>query len=62
MGRCQILSCRTHSKAGQLMCRAHWFALPKPLRAAIGDSWRRRDMAAYRANVGEAVKFITGEG
>lgn len=48
-------------KRGQLMCRAHWFALPKPLRQAINATWRGRQFQAYLANVREAERLLKAD-
>lgn len=45
-------------KRGQLMCRAHWFALPQPLRRAINATWRGRQWKSYLKNVREADRLL----
>jgi hypothetical protein len=45
-------------KRGQLMCRSHWFAIPKALRLAINATWRGREFRAYLANVREAERLL----
>lgn len=55
---CAAARCREAVKPGMLMCREHWFALPKGLRSTIGHSWRARRMRDYAASVEAAVNFI----
>lgn len=53
---------------GRFLCRAHWFALPKPLRDAIWATWRayqqalaegRRDaFEVWRRNTEEALRYL----
>lgn len=35
-----------------LMCRPHWFTLPRPLRDQVWRTWRRAFNAEYRRGVG----------
>ncbi len=37
---CAATGCRLDVKRGQLMCKAHWLALPNPLRDRIWETWR----------------------
>jgi hypothetical protein len=63
MSKCPHPACEKQAKPGQLACREHWFALPKPLRDAIWETWRNRardGMRAWSANVLEARKFWAG--
>jgi hypothetical protein len=41
----------------KVFCRPHWFGLPKPLRDAIWDAYRRRDRSASLHNIMEAVRW-----
>ena len=41
-----------------LMCRDHWFALPKPLRDTIWESFRGHQWTIYREAVAEAKDYI----
>jgi hypothetical protein len=61
MRACRIKGCDAGAKAGQLMCRAHWYQVPHPLRQAINATWKSRDMSAYVSNVREAERVIIGE-
>ena len=54
--------CGERVKRGQLMCRSHWFAIPKALRRAINATWRGREYRAYLANVREAERLLREEG
>jgi len=57
---CTVTGCSEQTKPGHLMCRAHWYATPKPLRDGIREGWARRredGMRSYSANVLEARKF-----
>lgn len=63
MSACPAPGCGLDARPGQLACRGHWFALPKPLRDAIYDTWRRRrelGMGPYSANVMAAREFWAG--
>lgn len=44
MTRCPVPECSQPVKAGQLLCRTHWFRVPKRIR---DDVWRE-----YRADAG----------
>lgn len=37
---CPATGCTARVGRGQLMCRTHWFMVPKALRDAIWDAWR----------------------
>ncbi|WP_019833803.1 hypothetical protein [Sphingomonas sp. PR090111-T3T-6A] len=57
---CAVTGCDVPIRRGMLMCRAHWFATPKPLREAITDTWARRredGLGPWSTNVLEARKF-----
>ena len=47
-------------KRGQLMCRNHWFALPRPMRRAICAAARARRFRAYVAGLREAERWLRG--
>ncbi len=36
---CPAMGCTRRVGARQLMCRPHWFMVPKPLRDAVWDAW-----------------------
>ena len=65
---CAVASCGERVRPGQLMCKPHWFSLPKALRDDVWRTWRRvqrwagspidarlKEIAAYR----EAVRAAT---
>jgi hypothetical protein len=58
-GSCRVEHCSLDANPGQLMCRAHWFSLPKPLRDAIWDTCGS-DRRAYATNVRTALDLIGG--
>jgi len=62
--QCRANGCRERIPLGRLMCRTHWFALPRPLQRAINVTWRnvRRDREAYEDNVREAVRLLDAQG
>lgn len=43
-----------------LACKAHWFALPVPLRKRISQSWARQDLLEWAAARAEAVTLLGG--
>jgi hypothetical protein len=49
--------CRIGIPAGRLACAPHWRMLPAPLKAAISETYRRRDFKAYVKNVDEADRL-----
>jgi len=57
MRLCCHPTCQEPTKTGQLMCRSHWFGLPKPLRDAIWATWRSKDRVSWLKNVREAERF-----
>lgn len=64
MRRAPVQTCAAHRcsetvQRGMLMCRDHWFSLPRQLRSAIGHTWRARQMQAYAQNVQAALELIS---
>lgn len=55
---CDAPGCTVEVKRGILMCRPHWFSLPKQLQRAISDTWRSGQIRAWSANCLEARKFL----
>lgn len=55
---CDAPGCSVPVKRGMLMCRAHWFALPRHLRQAISESWAAKRIQDWSANCLEARNFI----
>lgn len=37
---CAVRRCTTPVERGKLMCKGHWFSVPKPLRSAVWRTWR----------------------
>jgi hypothetical protein len=42
---CPVPSCRKHIDPSRLMCRDHWYLVPKQLRDRIWATWRSGDGA-----------------
>ncbi len=61
VGRCVWHGCSAGRRRDQVMCKTHWFQLPKPLRDAIWDAYRRKDRAASIKNIMSAVRYSRGE-
>lgn len=57
--RCPKAGCTADVPHHMLACRTHWFELPKPLRDAIKQTYRR-DPEAHRRNIGEAIRMLAG--
>jgi hypothetical protein len=57
---CAANHCMERVRRGQLMCRRHWFQLPRDLRSAIMDSWSARHMQAYQEAVEAARDHLGG--
>lgn len=55
---CAADSCSAPVERGHLMCRQHWFALPRNLRERITHSNARRDTRAFERAVTEARDLI----
>jgi hypothetical protein len=52
LGECRC--CRKPIPRSQLACPPHWAMLPRPLKAAIMETYRAREWRAYVKNVDEA--------
>jgi hypothetical protein len=37
---CPAGDCSVQVRADRLMCRSHWYQVPRPLRAAVWATWR----------------------
>ncbi|MDH4743128.1 hypothetical protein OMP43_03745 [Sphingomonas sp. CBMAI 2297] len=55
---CHAPECAEEISCGKLMCRPHWFALPRPLRQAISSAWKERRLADWSANCLEARRLL----
>ncbi len=59
--RCRIPGCRGPVGARRLMCRPHWYQVPKQLRDQIWAAWRSGAgvlSPAYRQAVGQGVAAV----
>ena len=57
-GRCRIPGCPAQVGRLRLMCRRHWYRVPKPLRDQVWATWRSGEGLsgpAYRQAVAQAV-------
>ncbi len=54
---CDAPGCAVIVPRGKLMCRDHWFAVPRPLRQAITESWREKRIRDWSANCLEARNY-----
>lgn len=57
---CAADTCGNAVRPGMLMCRTHWFALPRDLQDRIKQTFARRDVDAYQAAVTTARDLIDG--
>lgn len=55
---CSAPGCDVAIPRGRLMCRDHWYALPRPLRLEITASWKARRLRDWSANCLEARRFL----
>jgi hypothetical protein len=61
MTTCHALGCLAAIPDSMLMCRRHWYMVPKPLRDAIWQSYRSGDRDAHLRNCAEAVRVIVAK-
>jgi hypothetical protein len=55
---CPVGTCRAPVGAGRLMCRPHWYQVPKRLRDQVWAAWHSGAgvfSPAYRSAVGQAI-------
>lgn len=59
MPKCAIDDCLEQITPDRLFCKAHWFATPKPIRAAVNRTWRdiAHDREAYREAREKAIQW-----
>jgi hypothetical protein len=60
--RCPVLGCDCVISATRLMCRAHWYQVPKQARDRIWSAWRSGAglfTPAYRQAVDEAIAAVS---
>lgn len=55
---CDAPGCDVVIPRGRLMCRSHWFQVPRQLREAINETWRSKAIRAWSANCLEARSFL----
>jgi hypothetical protein len=58
---CSAPGCSIEVPRGKLMCRPHWFALPRPLRTEINAAWREGRIRDWSANCLSARSFLAGD-
>jgi hypothetical protein len=56
--RCPVPGCTRHARAGQLMCRPHWAALPGAFRGAVLAAWQGGDGAGTPAHAAATAAAI----
>jgi len=54
-GRCPIPGCDEEIDPSRLMCRHHWYAVPRPLRNQVWATWRSGQGALSREHA-DAVR------
>jgi hypothetical protein len=58
---CPATGCTLNVSAGKLLCRSHWFTVPKALRDAVWDAWRGGIGAgspSHRAACADAIEAV----
>jgi hypothetical protein len=40
LGRCPVPGCRAQIDSSRLMCRSHWYLVPKQIRDRVWATWR----------------------
>lgn len=58
---CPATGCTRRVGSGMLMCRSHWFMVPKAQRDAVWDAWNRglgAGSAAHRDAILAAVEAV----
>lgn len=58
---CDAPGCAVEVRIGILMCRPHWFQLPRPLRDAINQSWAGGQIRAWSAHCLEARAYLNSK-
>ena len=58
MHDCKAEGCGVQVKDDLLMCRRHWYMVPKPLRDAVWETYRHGPRRAYVANVRQAIDAV----
>lgn len=57
---CAADGCGERVTPGKLMCRRHWFQLPRDMRAAILSAWSARRAEPYQEAVEAARNYLGG--
>ena len=58
---CPATGCTRDVPIDMLMCRSHWYMVPKPLRNAVWGAWQEGDGAGTRAHtaaIHAAIKSV----
>lgn len=56
--KCPVIGCTNQRSHDQLLCRGHWFSVPKELRDRIWNLYRSaQGSEAHRAAVFEAINL-----
>lgn len=58
MSKCSARECELAVKPGMLMCRRHWFMVPKLLRDTVWETYRNGDGTAWLVASGAAVEAV----
>jgi hypothetical protein len=60
MHDCAAPGCRKSVKSDQLMCKRHWYKVPKDLRDEVWATWRnvKRDRESYHDARDRAIKSL----
>lgn len=55
---CPVPGCEARHRRDMLMCRSHWFKIPKPLRDELWRAYRNEGVmsAAYQSAREECIK------
>ena len=56
--RCPVSGCGEQVDPSRLMCRGHWYRLPRPLRDLVWATWRSGEGALSSEHL-EAVRLAT---
>lgn len=59
--RCPVRGCRAEIDPSRLMCRRHWYTVPKEIRDLVWATWRSGDGAysrEHRAAVAVAMEAV----
>lgn len=58
---CPVPSCPNKRSSSEVMCRAHWFAVPGPLRRRVWQLFRwKQGSPEHREAVKEAIAVAEG--